>query len=131
MPKEIDWKQEMVCIDGKLYPCGTSVAMSLIGGKWKMVIIYHLMEGKLRYNELRKQLPTVTERTLSLQLKQLEADGFVKRTVYTRKPPLKVDYELTAFGKTLLPVLEAIGKWGEDLAKERGELVDLAGFKSR
>ena len=125
MEGKIDWQQEMVRIDGKLYPCGTSVAMSFIGGKWKMVIIYHLKDGKLRYNKLRKEMPTVTERTLSLQLKQLENDGIISRKVYTQKPPLKVEYELTAFGKTLLPVLEAVGKWGEMVAKAQGEVVQI------
>ena len=116
-------QQKMIRMDGKLYPCGTSVAMSIIGGKWKLVIIHHLRQGKLRYNELRKQLPTVTERTLSLQLKQLENDGVVSRRVYTKKPPLKVEYELTEFGLTLLPVLKAIGEWGNKVAQERGEAV--------
>ncbi|GAL77003.1 transcriptional regulator [Nonlabens ulvanivorans] len=59
--------------------------MGIIGGKWKTVIIYHLIEGPLRYNELRKEMPTVTERTLSLQLKTLEEDGVVERKVYTTK----------------------------------------------
>ncbi|MEN7550004.1 helix-turn-helix domain-containing protein [Rapidithrix thailandica] len=57
---------------------------------------------------MRKELPVVTERTLSLQLKQLEEDGLISRTVYTDKPPLKVDYELTEFGKTLIPLLKAL-----------------------
>lgn len=125
MEKKIDWKNEMVRIDDKVYPCGTSVAMSIIGGKWKMVIIYHLKDGRLRYNELRKSMPTVTERTLSLQLKQLETDGIVTRKVYTQKPPLKVEYALTEFGETLLPVLEAVGKWGEMVAHKHGDIVPM------
>jgi len=90
--------------------------MNYIGGKWKAVILIHLIEKK-RYNELRKELSMVTERTISLQLKELEADGLITRTVYTSKPPLKVEYELTAFGKTLIPVLNAIADWGEETAK--------------
>ena len=93
----------MVTFKGKEYPCCTSLTMGIIGGKWKTVILFHLMEGTLRYNELRKQMPTVTERTLSLQLKTLEEDGIIKRKVYTSKPPLKVEYSLTDFGKTLNP----------------------------
>jgi DNA-binding HxlR family transcriptional regulator len=89
--------------------------MSYIGGKWKAVILIHLVEKK-RYNELRKELSMVTERTLSLQLKELEADGLISRTVYTTKPPLKVEYELTEFGKTLIPLLNAIAQWGKDTA---------------
>jgi len=75
--------------------------MGIIGGKWKTVILYHLIPGAKRYHELRKKMPTVTERTLSLQLKTLESDGVVKRKVYTSKPPLKVEYSLTDFGSTL------------------------------
>ncbi|MEM9143479.1 MAG: helix-turn-helix domain-containing protein [Bacteroidota bacterium] len=99
--------------NGKEYPCCTSLTMGVIGGKWKTVILFHLMGGKLRYNELRKTMFTVTERTLSLQLKQLENDGIVKRKVYHRKPPLKVEYSLTEKGETLIPVIKAIADWGE------------------
>jgi DNA-binding HxlR family transcriptional regulator len=104
----------MYTIDNKTYPCCTSVTMKFIGGKWKAVILYHLIEGTKRYNEIRKEIPTITERTLSLQLKQLEEDGIISRKVFTAKPPLVVEYALTDFGKTLLPVLNEITKWGED-----------------
>lgn len=97
---------------GKEYPCCASLTMGMIGGKWKTVILFHLREGELRYNELRKEMPTVTERTLSLQLKTLEEDGIIKRTVHTSKPPLKVVYALTDFGKTLIPVIMSIADWG-------------------
>lgn len=102
----------MYTIDNKKYPCCTSITMKFIGGKWKAVILFHLIEGTKRYNELRKAIPTITERTLSLQLKQLEEDHIINRKVYTQKPPLMVEYTLTDFGKTLLPVLEAITNWG-------------------
>lgn len=102
----------MLSFNGKEYPCCTSLTMGVIGGKWKTVILYYLSKGPLRYNELRKQMPTVTERTLSLQLKTLEEDGIIQRKVYTSKPPLKVEYTLTELGKTLVPVVEAIAGWG-------------------
>ena len=102
----------MYTFNGKEYPCCTSLAMGIIGGKWKTVIIYHLKNNTLRYNELRKRIPWVTERTLSLQLKTLEKDGIIKRKVYTSKPPLKVEYSLTEFGETLIPVIRAIIDWG-------------------
>jgi DNA-binding HxlR family transcriptional regulator len=104
----------MYTFNGTEYPCCASLTMGLIGGKWKTVILFHLIDGKLRYSELRKEMPTVTERTLSLQLKTLEEDGLVKRKVYTSKPPLKVEYSLTDFGKTLIPVIQSIAKWGFD-----------------
>ncbi|MCS4224013.1 MULTISPECIES: helix-turn-helix domain-containing protein [Sphingobacterium] len=93
--------------------------MKYIGGKWKAVILIHLIEKK-RYNELRKECPMITERTLSLQLKELEADGLVTRTVHTDKAPLKVDYELTEFGRTLIPLLESIALWGRETASRTG-----------
>jgi DNA-binding HxlR family transcriptional regulator len=91
--------------------------MKFIGGKWKAVILIHLIRGKKRYSELRKDIPMITERTLSLQLKELEADGLISRTVQTSKPPLQVDYELTGFGRTLTPVLKVIAEWGLKAAK--------------
>ncbi|MEL7148034.1 MAG: helix-turn-helix domain-containing protein [Bacteroidota bacterium] len=102
---------------GNEYPCCASLTMGIIGGKWKTVILFHLMDDKLRYNELRKSMPTVTERTLSLQLKALEEDGLINRKVYTSKPPLKVEYSLTDFGKTLIPLIEAIANWGDFVAE--------------
>lgn len=104
---------KMLEFQGNKYPCCASLTMGLIGGKWKTVILYHLMNEKLRYNELRKSMPTVTERTLSLQLKALEQDGLVKRKVYHKKPPLKVEYALTDFGKTLIPIIQSIADWGD------------------
>lgn len=98
---------------GKEYPCCSSLAMGIIGGKWKIVILYYLMKETLRYNELRKKMPTVTERTLSLQLKSLGEDGIIKRKVTYSKPPLKVEYSLTDFGKTLIPLIQLIADWGE------------------
>lgn len=106
---------------GKDYPCCASLTMGVIGGKWKTVIIYHLMHGKLRYNELRKEMPTVTERTLSLQLKKLEEDGIINRKVYTKKPPLKVEYTLTDLGQTLIPIIQSIADWGDTVVKTYSE----------
>lgn len=103
----------MYKFNGKEYPCCASLTMGVIGGKWKTVILYHLIDKPLRYNELRKEMPTVTERTLSLQLKTLEEDGIINRKVYTTKPPLKVEYSLTDFGKTLIPVIQSIANWGD------------------
>lgn len=112
----------MYCIENKAFPCSTSLTMKYIGGKWKAVILIHLTQKK-RYNELRKELSMVTERTISLQLKELEADGLIKRTVYTSKPPLRVEYELTKFGKTLIPLLTDIAKWGKEAAKNNKRIV--------
>lgn len=116
----------MYKIENKIYPCSTSLTMKFIGGKWKSVILIHLKSRAKRYNELRKDIPTITERTLSLQLKQLEDDGLISRRVYTKKPPLKVEYELTGFGKTLIPVLNAISEWGHQVAGTSKEVEQVA-----
>jgi len=86
--------------------------MSVIGGKWKMVIIYLLAENQpVRFNELKKQIESITFKVLSSQLKELEADGLVKRKEYPQIPP-KVEYSLTDKAETLLPVLEELCEWG-------------------
>ena len=108
----------MYSIDNKEYPCSTSLTMKYIGGKWKAVILIHLIEKK-RYSELRKECKVITERTLSLQLKEMEEDGLITRTVHTAKPPLKVDYELTEFGRTLIPLLKSIAEWGSQTAQKQ------------
>lgn len=108
----------MYTFKGREYPCCTSLTMGIIGGKWKTVILFYLSDGTMRYNKLRKAMPTVTERTLSLQLKTLEEDGVIKRKVYTAKPPLRVEYSLTDFGKTLIPVVKAIADWGNFVVEE-------------
>ncbi|MET3036098.1 helix-turn-helix domain-containing protein [Chryseobacterium sp. NRRL B-14859] len=113
-----------VKLKGKIYPCTVSLTMDLVGGKWKAVILYHLMEGEKRYHELRKEIPAVTEMTLSLQLKQLEKDGLIERKVFGKKPPIKVFYSLTAFGESFVPVLKAITEWGNKAVEDKGEFVN-------
>ncbi len=114
---------DYVKLEGKVYPCTVSLAMDLIGGKWKAVILYHLKDTERRYSELRKEVPHITEMTLSLQLKQLEKSGLVSRNVYGKKPPIKVIYKLTDFGKTFIPVLDTITMWGNQIVSEKGEFV--------
>lgn len=121
---EVENKKRIIKFNDKLFSCCTSVAMGLIGGKWKSVILIYLIDGEKRYNELRKLIPKITERTLSLQLKQLEADGLISRKVYTKKPPLKVEYKLTEFGESLSPVLITIADWGHKVAEEKGEYIE-------
>ena len=113
----------MFTIDNKFYPCSTSVTMKFIGGKWKAVILFHLIDNRKRYNELRKLIPTITERTLSLQLKQLEEDGVIDRKVFTEKPPLMVEYSLTEFGESLIPVVKEIAKWGREASSYSKKII--------
>lgn len=77
----------------------------------------------MRFSELKRQIPGITEKMLSLQLKSLEEDGIVNREVFPGEVPIRVEYSLTDFGKTLIPVLDAIAKWGRALGEQRGRLV--------
>jgi DNA-binding HxlR family transcriptional regulator len=87
--------------------------MSVIGGKWKMIILYLLAAKQpVRFNEMQRQIGAITYKVLSAQLKELEADGLVKRKEYPQIPP-KVEYSLTSKAQTLLPVLEQLCEWGE------------------
>lgn len=111
-------------LEGKIYHCAMDVTMDYIGGKWKTVVLWYLRDKTMRFGELRRQIPEITEKMLSIQLKTLEDDGIVKRDVYP-EVPLRVEYSLTEFGKTLRPVLDAIAKWGRDLGEKQGKLVEL------
>ena len=99
------------------------LTMDFIGGKWKTIVLWYLQKDKKRYAELRKLMPQITERMLSIQLKQLESDGLIRREVFTKKPPLKVEYSLTEFGRTLIPVLASISKWGRETGELNGKIV--------
>ena len=92
--------------------CSEVYAIEMISGQWTLSICYALAGGKLRYGELRKRIPEITERMLTLQLRKLEANGLVRRTVYAEVPP-RVDYELTPSARELIPVLKQLKEWGE------------------
>jgi DNA-binding HxlR family transcriptional regulator len=101
------------------------VTIGVIGGKWKSLILYYLIEKKIvRFGELRKLLPRVTAQMLTAQLRELEADGLIHRKVYTQVPP-KVEYTLTAFGDTLVPVILAMTDWGNSYLKTSGKKLAL------
>lgn len=119
----IDNKEKVFILDGKEYHCAMDVTMDFIGGKWKTVVLWYLRKDKKRFSEIRRMIPNITEKMLSLQLKALEQDGLVKRKIYSEVPP-RVEYYLTDFGKTLIPMLEEIAKWGRGLAENRGKMVD-------
>ena len=102
------------CIaEHRLEDTGFNYTMSLIQGKYKMFILYTLMEfGVVRFNEMQKYIGTITFKTLSSTLKQLEADGLVIRTEYPQIPP-KVEYRLSERGKSLMPILDQMCEWGD------------------
>lgn len=95
--------------------CPAERALDFLAGKWRPMIIFWLMEGPLRFNELQRRLNAVTHRTLSKTLKEMEADGLVIRTDYGEIPP-RVDYALTPRGRSLRPVLDAMDAWARENA---------------
>lgn len=94
------------------YSCSVEATLDVMGGKWKGVILFHLLKGTKRFNELRRMLPEVTQRMLTLQLRELEEVGIVHREVYKEVPP-KVEYSLTPFGRSLEPILLLMRDWGD------------------
>jgi DNA-binding HxlR family transcriptional regulator len=95
------------------FGCPVEACLEVIGGKWKGVILFHLLGGTKRFNELRRLLPNLTQRMLTRQLRELEADQIVQRQVYPEIPP-RVEYSLTEYGRTLEPVLQMLRRWGAD-----------------
>ena len=96
--------------------CPAEITLRVIGGKWKPVILWHLSGGTKRFSELKRAIPGVTQRMLSQQLRELERDGVVLRKVYAQVPP-KTEYSLTVFGRTLVPILRLMCKWGAEHAR--------------
>ena len=93
--------------------CPVEAALAVIGGKWKGTVLYHLFsDGTLRFNEIRRILPGVSQRTLTAQLRALEQDGIIIRTVYPELPP-RVEYALSDYGRTLEAAVSALKIWGE------------------
>ena len=94
------------------FNCPVEATIELIGGKYKSVILWHLTDGVKRFGELKRLLPRATEKMLAQQLRDLERDGLIIRTVYPVVPP-KVEYSLSDLGRTIIPVLDAMCSWGE------------------
>lgn len=111
-PKEN--RREMKCHPG----CSVEAALDVIGNKWKGVILFHLLSGKKRFNELRRLIPSVTQRMLTLQLRELESDKVIIRTIFPEVPP-RVEYELTKLGESLRPILLQLKEWGAKLPQDR------------
>ncbi|RYC33448.1 transcriptional regulator [Lichenibacterium minor] len=92
--------------------CAVEATLGLTDGKWKGVVLFHLLGGTLRFNEIRRRVPSVTPRMLTNQLREMEADGLIGRRVYAEVPP-KVEYSLTDRGRSLAPVLSALKAWAD------------------
>lgn len=103
----------MIIFNGKQYNCPMEMTIELIGGKWKALLLWNLSDGSLRFHELQKRFPGLTQKMLTQQLRDMEQNGLINRKVYPVVPP-KVEYSLTEFGRTLMPVLYAMNKWGNE-----------------
>lgn len=97
--------------DPREFDCAVEATVAVIGGKWKPIVLFHLMDGPLRYSGLQARLPAVSDRMLTRTLRELEADGLLKRTVFA-EVPVRVEYALSGSGYTLIPILEAMSRWG-------------------
>ncbi len=106
--------------------CDVEATLSVIGGRWKPVLVCHLLEGRKRFGELRRLTPNATERMITLQLRELEADGVLSRHVYAEVPP-RVEYELTEFGRSLEAILVLMRDWGKAFKARRLSEEELAG----
>lgn len=102
---------------GKEYKCSLNLAMDIIGGKWKILILWHLSKGTLRFAELKKLLPGISKKVLTESLRNLEEYDLVKRKVYPEVPP-KVEYSISVIGQKLLPALSELAEWGQNISEK-------------
>ena len=93
-------------------PCPVTTTLSVIGGKWKPIILYTLYNETKRFSEVKRLIPLISQKMLTQQLRELEADNIIHRQVYPVVPP-KVEYSLTKYGRTLIPILDAMAAWGQ------------------
>lgn len=114
-------------MEEKIYNSGVEATMDVIGGKWKPIILCNLRYGSLRPSDLQRKIPSISQKMLTQQLRELEKDQIVLRTVYQQVPP-KVEYSLSEYGSSLVGVLEILCNWGElhvDHLKKQGKNVTL------
>ncbi|MBB3111188.1 DNA-binding HxlR family transcriptional regulator [Paenibacillus phyllosphaerae] len=109
----------------KKYNISVEATLEVIGGKWKCVILCHLTHGKKRTSDLRRLMPSITQKMLTQQLRELEDDGIVNRISYNEVPP-RVEYELSEYGWSLKTILDSLCSWGErHIAKEYGDITEM------
>lgn len=107
--------------------CGLDLIREVLYGKWKIHIIYYIGNGALRPSDIQRKIPDATRRVLNIQLRQLELHDIITKEVFPQLPP-KVEYSLTTFGKTLLPVIEIMGNWGDDHQEHLREVITSSEF---
>ncbi|HVF88883.1 MAG TPA: helix-turn-helix domain-containing protein [Blastocatellia bacterium] len=109
--------------------CPAEITLEVIGGRWKMVILYHLFQGVKRFSQLRRAVEGITQKMLTQQLREMERDGLVHREIYPEVPP-RVEYSLTPLGESLKPVVDEMSRWGLRLLGERPEPEALGAYLS-
>jgi DNA-binding HxlR family transcriptional regulator len=117
-------KNVQIEIEGHTYFCPVEVTMAIMGGKWTAPILWYLKGKTLRYHELKKLLVTISEKVLIKELKTLEECGLITRKAYPVVPP-KVEYTISTYGKTIIPIIDLISKWGEAHSKKFGKLIEI------
>ena len=113
----------LVTFRDRTYNCPMEMTIDLIGGKWKALLLWNLSVRTLRFGELQRQFPQLTQKMLTQQLRELVRDGLISRKSYDEMPP-RVEYSLTEFGSTIMPVLQAMNRWGTGFLE--GQIVDYA-----
>jgi DNA-binding HxlR family transcriptional regulator len=113
----------MYYINNKEYKCSVSVTMDIFNDRWKLAVIWYLLENDKRFKELSKDIHEISQKTLTIKLKELEEKKIIKREVFAEVPP-RVVYSLTPIGAKLKPVLKEIFEWGIEYVKENGEITD-------
>jgi len=111
-------------MDGYKFICPVETTLQMIGGKYKALILWHLIGGTLRYSELHRRLPHATDKMLAQQLRELEKDGLIHREVFPVVPP-RTEYSLTDFGRSIYPILEEMRRWGQEYRDRTGEMEPL------
>lgn len=109
-------KTEPLAPDADAKACPVTYCLSVVGGKWKPVILYCIANGVDRFGAMQRAVPGITKQMLTKQLRELEADGVISRLVYAEVPPC-VDYALTDVGRTVLPIIDQMKAWGEQQMK--------------
>lgn len=107
-------------MEGNLPVCPVETTLQLIGDRWKVLIIRDLLDGPKRFGELKKSVGAITQKVLTAQLRAMEANGLLTRTAYAEVPP-RVEYALTDTGRSLRPILEAMGAWGQSYKARFGQ----------
>ena len=115
MARKCDWKTG----------CDVEATLAVVGGRWKPVLLFHLLDGRKRFSELCRMTPNATQRMITLQLRELEADGVVARHVFAEVPP-RVEYQLTSTGRSLEPLLLHMRSWGEQFKQRSNRQIGEA-----